>query len=139
VVMPQVTPLKCVMAEHVTEDWKMEPGHHLARSLPAMGIRRVAVTENKTKIISKPMKKIMFALLVLLNFSAIYYGALRFFVTFADVPTELTVPLAELRHLHHKGMEDMRDFLWPGLAWLAGTMLTNLAVAGIAIFGRKRN
>jgi hypothetical protein len=85
------------------------------------------------------MKKFIFPCLVLLNLLTLYYGATRFFVTFADVPLPSEVPIAELKHLHHKGMEDMRNFLLPGLAWLAGTMLVNFSVAGIAIFGKWRN
>jgi hypothetical protein len=80
----------------------------------------------------------MFSGLVLINFMAIYYDAGRFFVTFADLPAPI-LPLTELRHLHHKGMEDMRDFLFPGLVWLSGTMLMNLAVAGLALIGYPRN
>jgi hypothetical protein len=85
------------------------------------------------------MKKIIFLFLVLLNLTALYYGATRFFVTFADVPMQMAAVPAELGHLHHKGMEDMRDFLFPGFRWLAGTMLINFAAAGIAVFGKWRN
>lgn len=85
------------------------------------------------------MKKIIFPCLVLLNLFALYYGVSRFFVTFADVPMQMEVPPAELEHLHHKGMEDMRNFLFPCLKWLTGTMLMNFSVAGIAIFGKWRN
>ena len=84
------------------------------------------------------MRKIIFPGFVLVNFMAIYFGAGRFFVTFADLPSPM-LPLTELQHLHHRGIEDMRDFLFPGLVWLSGTMLMNLAVAGISLFGYPRN
>jgi hypothetical protein len=82
------------------------------------------------------MKKTVFLCLALLNLAALYYAATRFFVTFAYVPMQTAAPTA-LAHLHHQGMEDMRNFLLPAFTWLGGTMLINLAVAGIAAFGKK--
>lgn len=84
------------------------------------------------------MRKLLFFGLLLINFMAVYYGAGRFFVTFADLPSPI-LPVAELMHLHHKGMEDMRDFLFPGLVWLSVTMFMNLVVAGCALFGYRPN
>lgn len=85
------------------------------------------------------MRKLIFFGLVMLNLMAGYYGAGRFFVTFAELPAPPTLPLAQLQHLHHIGIEDMRRFLFPGLVWLSGTMLMNLAVAGAALFRYRRN
>lgn len=85
------------------------------------------------------MKKIILPFLLLLNLAALYYGATRFFVTFADVPMQIAIPPAELEHLYRKGIEDMRDFLFSSLIWLVGTMLINFSVAVIGIFGKWRN
>ncbi|WP_223464149.1 hypothetical protein [Massilia soli] len=58
-------------------------------------------------------------------------------MTFADAPMITALPPAG--HLHHQGMEEMRAFLLPGQAWLAGTMLMDLLAAGMAIFGKRRH
>lgn len=81
------------------------------------------------------MKKIIFLCLVLLNLAVLYHSGTRFFVTFADVPMPAVAP-TELAHLHHKGMTDMQNFLLPCFTWMGATMLINLAVAGIAVFGK---
>lgn len=91
------------------------------------------------EILLMAMKKTIVLFLVLLNLAALYFGASRFFVTFADVPMPMAAAPTELGHVYHKGMEDMRDFLFPSFGWLAGTMLINFVVAGIAVFGKWRN
>jgi hypothetical protein len=85
------------------------------------------------------MKKIIFFSVAILNIVALYNGAGLFFVTFADVPMQVPVSPAEIGHIHHKGMEDMRDFLFPCLKWLVGTMLVNFIVMGFALFGKRRS
>jgi len=74
--------------------------------------------------------KTSFAVLLIVNIVALYFGAGRFFVTFAHVGE----PPA-----YFQGMEAMRNFLRPSLGWLIGIAAANLVFAAIAVFGHGRS
>lgn len=69
--------------------------------------------------------KFLFVMLVVLNCAALYAGAGRFFVGFAQAGD----PPA-----YYQGIETMREFLGPSLKWLVGVAVANLAFAGVAVF-----
>jgi hypothetical protein len=71
--------------------------------------------------------KVGFLLLAMLNLVALYYGAAKFFVTFAQVGESPA---------YFQGMEAMREFLWPSLRWLVGIAAANLVFAAILVFRR---
>jgi len=72
------------------------------------------------------MKGVALAALVLLNLAALFLGATRFFVTFADVA--VAGISAACTHAYHQGATDMQNYLLPSSLWLAGAMVVNLGV-----------
>lgn len=72
-----------------------------------------------------------------MNLFVLYYSASHVFVTFADIPAPMEGGQVELGHLHHRGMEDMRDFLFPSFLCLVVAMVVNFAVAGFFIFAKR--
>jgi len=69
--------------------------------------------------------KTLFTVLLLLNVAAVYFGASRLLVSFAEVGEP---------DAYFRGMEDMREFLWSSLKWAVGAAVVNFVFATAAVF-----
>jgi len=81
--------------------------------------------------------KSAFLALVAVNVVALFAGAQRFFVTFAQLPIAGPCNPKALGAVQAAGVESMRTYLFPSLMWLAGISLVNLVFAGIVVLRRR--
>lgn len=79
------------------------------------------------------MYKVALAVLVGFNVVALYCGATPFFITFAKLPVHVLCSTEALTQALHLGIEQMRNALFPSLAWLAGISVMNLIFAGVVV------